>query len=185
MKKSILIRYVISIFVLFALLTPISVSAADPIKSAISAAPSSISAKAAVMDWNFKLLRQGSNGWTCLPDKANTPGNDPWCVNEPWLNFLRAYANKTKPTYKEIGFAYMLMGDTPVSNKDPYATKATGKEDWVTNLGQHLMLLVPDQSLLKNISTDHLNGGPWVMWPDTPYVHIMVPLESRGGVGAQ
>jgi hypothetical protein len=33
---------------------------------------------------------------------------------------------------------------------------------------------------LKNISTDHLNGGPWVMWPDTPYAHIMVPLENRG-----
>ena len=74
----------------------------------------------------------------------------------------------------------MLMGDTPVSNKDPFATKATGKEDWVTNLGPHLMMLVPDPSMLKNISTDHQNGGPWVMWPDTPYAHIMIPLESRG-----
>jgi hypothetical protein len=25
-----------------------------------------------------------------------------------------------------------------------------------------------------------LNGGPWIMWPDTPYAHIMIPLESRG-----
>ena len=159
---------------------PITALAVDPIKSATSAAPSSISAKAAVMDWDFKLIREGSNGWTCLPDRANTPGNDPWCVNEPWLNFLRAYVNKTKPTYKDIGFAYMLMGDTPVSNKDPYATKATGKDDWVTNLGAHLMMLVPDLNMLKNISTNHLNGGPWVMWPDTPYAHIMIPLESRG-----
>ena len=178
-------RYIISIFVLFNLFAPISASAEDPIKSAMSAAPSSISAKAAVMDWDFKLVREGSNGWTCLPDRANTPGNDPWCVNGPWLNFLRAYVNKTKPTYKEIGFAYMLMGDTPVSNKYPYTTKATGKEDWVTNLGPHLMMLVPDQNVLKNISTDHLNGGPWVMWPDTPYAHIMIPLESRGDAGAQ
>ena len=173
-------RYIISIFVLFNLSMPITALAVDPIKSATSAAPSSISAKAAVMDWDFKLIREGSNGWTCLPDRANTPGNDPWCVNEPWLNFLRAYVNKTKPTYKDIGFAYMLMGDTPVSNKDPYATKATGKDDWVTNLGAHLMMLVPDLNMLKNISTNHLNGGPWVMWPDTPYAHIMIPLESRG-----
>ena len=42
------------------------------------------------------------------------------------------------------------------------------------------MILVPDKELLKGISTDHRNGGPWIMWPDTPYAHIMIPLESRG-----
>ena len=36
-----------------------------------------------------------------------------------------------------------------------------------------------DASLLENISTDHLNGGPWVMWPDTPYRHLMIPIDSR------
>ena len=77
----------------------------------------------------------------------------------------------------------MLMGDTPVSNRDPYETDATGPEDWVTDLGPHLMMLVPDHDMLKSISTDHLNGGPWIMWPDTPYAHIMIPLESRGPSG--
>ena len=153
--------------------------AGDQIKSAMSAAPPSISANAKVIDWNFKTLREGDNGWTCLPDRPDTPGNDPWCVNEPWLNFLNAYVKKEKPTYTEIGFAYMLMGDTPVSNKDPYATKPTGKEDWVTDLGPHLMMLVPDTNTLKNISTNHLNGGPWIMWPETPYAHIMIPIENR------
>jgi hypothetical protein len=32
------------------------------------------------------------------------------------MNFLHAYVNQTEPTYSEIGFAYMLQGDTPVSN---------------------------------------------------------------------
>ncbi len=156
-------------------------AADDPIvASAMSAAPASISADAAIMDWDFNVIREGSNGWTCLPDRPNTPGNDPWCVTEAWMNFLNAYVSNTEPTYEDIGFAYMLQGDTPVSNADPYATEATGPEDWVTDLGPHLMLLNPDQSLLSSISTDHLNGGPWIMWPDTPYAHIMVPLENRG-----
>jgi len=150
------------------------------IESAMSAAPESISANATIMDWNFSVIKEGSNGWTCLPDRPDTPGNDPWCVDDPWVNFLRAYVKKEKPSYTEIGFAYMLMGDTPVSNADPYATEATGPDDWVTDLGPHLMILNPDLDLLKGISTDHLSGGPWVMWPDTPYAHIMVPLESRG-----
>ena len=152
----------------------------DLIASAMSAAPESISADSTIMDWDFKVLRKGSNGWTCLPDRADTPGNDPWCVNDPWMNFLMAYVNKEEPTYTGFGISYMLRGDTPVSNKDPYATEPTTPDDWVTDLGPHLMILVPDKKLLKAFSTDHLNGGPWVMWPDTPYAHIMIPLESRG-----
>ena len=151
----------------------------DQIRSAESAGPASISAEARIMDWEFSVLREGSNGWTCLPDRADTPGTDPWCINDPWINFLEAYVGGTEPTYTEIGFAYMLQGDTPVSNSDPFATEPTGEEDWVTNLGAHMMILVPDRSALENISTDHRNGGPWVMWPDTPYAHLMVPIDSR------
>lgn len=151
----------------------------DQIASAESAGPASISSEARIMDWEFNVLREGSNGWTCLPDRPDTPGTDPWCVNDPWINFLEAYVGQTEPSYTEVGFAYMLEGDTPVSNSDPYATEPTGPEDWVTNLGAHMMILVPDRSVLENMSTDHLNGGPWVMWPDTPYAHIMVPIDSR------
>jgi hypothetical protein len=157
-----------------------SAFAFDPIKSAMSAAPESVSANATVLDWSMNTLREGSNGWTCLPDNENVPGNAPWCVNEPWLDFLKAYVNKVEPTYNEVGIAYMLMGDAPVSNSDPFATEPTGiKNDWVTGLGAHLMVLVPDRESLKGMSTDHLNGGPWVMWPDTPYAHIMIPVVNR------
>jgi len=158
----------------------INAVAEDIIKSATSAAPKSISADSTIMDWDFNVIRKGSNGWTCLPDRSNTTGNDPWCVNDPWVNFLKAYVKNEKPSYTQIGFAYMLQGDTPVSNADPYATDPTSPDDWVTDLGAHLMILNPDLTLLSSISSDHLNGGPWIMWPDTPYAHIMVPLENRG-----
>lgn len=167
------------VFLLAALLLPASLTAQDAIRSAMSAGPASISAEATVIDWSFDVLREGSNGWTCLPDNQDTPGTDPWCVTDAWMNFLNAYVGHTEPTYEEIGFAYMLQGDTPVSNSDPYATEATGPEDWVTELGAHLMMLVPDLDMLEGISTDHLNGGPWIMWPDTPYAHIMIPVDAR------
>ena len=41
------------------------------------------------------------------------------------------------------------------------------------------MMLIPVLDMLKGISTDHLNGGPWIMWPDTPYAHIMIPIDAR------
>lgn len=149
------------------------------ITSALSAGPESIAADATIMDWELNVVREGTNEWTCLPDRPDTEGPDPWCVNEAWLNFLRAYVTKTEPSYTSIGFAYMLAGDSPVSNSDPYATEPTGEDDWVTGVHAHVMLLLPDLTMLEGISTDHLNGGPWVMWPDTPYAHVMVPIDAR------
>jgi hypothetical protein len=151
----------------------------DAIESAMSAGPSSISADATILDWEMNVLREGTNEWTCLPDRPDTEGTDPWCITGPWLNFLDAYVNQTEPSYDEMGIAYMLAGDSPVSNSDPYATGPTGPEDWVTDLGAHLMVIVPDKSLLEGMTTDHLNGGPWVMWANTPYAHIMIPIDAR------
>jgi hypothetical protein len=150
----------------------------DVIASAESAGPATVSKHATVMNWSLETVREGTNGWTCLPDRPNTPGNDPWCVNEPWLNFLQAYVGQTKPTYTTVGIAYMLQGDTPVSNTNPYATEPTSAGDWVQGLGPHLMVLVPDAEMLEGVSTDPYNGGPWIMWPETPYAHLMIPLES-------
>ena len=150
------------------------------IKSAESAGPNDISSKATIKDWDLNVIRKGSNGWTCLPDRPNTPGNDPWCVNESWMNFLKAYVGKTKPDYNQVGVAYMLVGDTPVSNSDPYASNKTNDADWVTGLGAHLMVLIPDKKSLESYPDEWRDGGPWVMWRNTPYEHLMVPIDSMG-----
>lgn len=41
------------------------------------------------------------------------------------------------------------------------------------------MIVVSDQELLEGLPTDPENGGPWVMWKDTPYAHIMIPTVPR------
>jgi hypothetical protein len=143
-----------------------------------NAAPSSLSKNATIMDGNGKVLRQGTNGWTCMPDNPNTPGKDPMCMNEPWLNFKDALKNKTKPTHRQVGIAYMLQGDSPVSNTDPFAKEPKPGDDWVEGVGAHIMVLVPDVESLKSLSTDSKNGGPWVMWANTPYAHLMIPIDS-------
>jgi hypothetical protein len=158
---------------------PVANSQDDLIRNAERAGPASIATDSTIMDWEMNVVREGTNGWTCLPDRPDTEGDDPYCLDAPWLAFLDAYVNQTEPDVDQMGFAYMLVGDSPVSNSDPYATEPTGPEDWVTDLGSHLMILVPDLSMLEGLSTDHMNGGPWVMWPDTPYAHIMVPVDSR------
>jgi hypothetical protein len=151
----------------------------NQIKSAESAAFGELASKATIMDWNAKVLRKGTNGWTCLPDR-DTPGNDPWCVSDAWMNFINAYKNKKNPSYTQVGVAYMLQGDAPVSNLDPYASKPTSENDWVTDIGAHIMIIIPDAKSYDSFPTDWRQGGPWTMWKGTPYAHIMVPLDKIG-----
>ena len=50
------------------------------IARAMSAAPEGISAKATIMDLDGTILREGSNGWTCLPGVGLIPGDKhPMC----------------------------------------------------------------------------------------------------------
>jgi hypothetical protein len=173
-----------------ALLSPATMPATPPqdaaamIASAESAGPESVTASATIRDWAGNVLREGDNGWVCLPDRPDTPGaEDPWCVDATWLEFIDAWANQREPNITSVGIAYMLAGDAPVSNTDPYATEPTEEGDWVTGVPAHIMVVLPDTSHLAGISTEHENGGPWIMWPDTPYAHIMIPIDAYYGGG--
>jgi len=148
------------------------------IKSALSAGPDSLTKNATIQDWDGTVLREGSNGWTCLPDIPDNGGTDPWCVDKTWLDFLNALGEKKAPPTAGLGIGYMLAGDAPVSNIDPAAKEKTDDNQWVMDLGAHLMVAVPDTAMLGNYNTDPNGGGPWIMWPDTPYVHLMVPIDS-------
>ena len=98
----------------------------------MSAGPLSVSYAARITTWDGTVVREGSNGWTCLPDRPDTQGNDPWCVDETWLGFIDALFNGREPSYTTLGTAYMLMGDSPVSNPNPAATEMTTEGDWVS-----------------------------------------------------
>ena len=69
---------------LVAVIFTTQIAIADPIESAVSAAPDSLSKNATVMDWDGTILRQGTNSWTCLPDIPDNGGVDPWCVDASW-----------------------------------------------------------------------------------------------------
>jgi hypothetical protein len=145
----------------------------DPVAYAESAAPPEISRTATILDPEGNVLRQGTNGWTCVA----MPGA-PMCLDREWMSWLDAYMNqRAEVEVNAVGIAYMLRGDEGASNIDPYAEGPTADNEWVVT-GPHLMLIVPDERLLQGIPTDPRNGGPYVMWRGTPLVHVMIPVEA-------
>ncbi|MDP2528471.1 MAG: hypothetical protein Q8W51_01880 [Candidatus Palauibacterales bacterium] len=149
------------------------------IRSAVSAAPDEVSRSATVRDWQGNVLREGTNGWTCLPDMADQPGDSPMCLDPVWMAWVDAWQNKKPFQADRVGFGYMLQGDFPTSNTDPYARESTPDNQWIENGGPHVMILVPDAIALEGLPRTPHGQGPYVMWEGTPYVHIMLPVPRK------
>lgn len=147
------------------------------IARAMEAAPASVAAEATIVDVDGRTLREGSNGWTCLPEVVPGYGY-PVCADDVWLALIEALRAQREPSVERLGVSYMLAGDAPVNNADPADTTRDEGEPWVEE-GPHVMLAVPDPGMLEGIPTDPDAGGPYVMWAGTPYAHVMVPTAPR------
>lgn len=152
------------------------------IESAMRAAPARVAADASVVamgaDGGMRTLREGRNGFTCMPDNPGTPGPDPMCMDKAGWEWAGAWMRKTPPPSGKVGLMYMLAGGTDASNTDPYATKPDASNYWVQT-GPHVMIVGADAGFYdmypKNASPD--TGVPYVMWAGTPYQHLMVPIK--------
>ncbi len=154
-----------------------SESASEKIARAKSAAHPGISENASVTDIDGSLLKKGSNGWVCMPGigRVDPVDKHPMCNDQVWAKLMQAAASGSDFKTDRIGISYMLQGDAHVSNSNPAATDPDNGDVWIQE-GPHLMVVVPKE-MLKGLSDDPYNGGPYVMWKETPYAHIMVPVR--------
>ena len=152
------------------------------IQNAMSAAPEAVSGGATIMEWGATpeaqptQLRAGTNGWTCFADNPGSPGNDPMCVDQSFIAWATAWMSHARPNIKGVGFAYMLQGGSDASNTDPFKMQPDPGSPWV-DTGPHVMMVTPNVTSLAGLSTDHATGGPYIMWQNTPYAHVMMPVK--------
>jgi len=152
------------------------------IASAMSAAPAKVAKGATIVvmeaDGKMRTLRQGTNGFTCMPDNPATPGPDPMCMDKNSMEWVNAWVAHQPPPAGKVGFMYMLAGGTDASNTDPYAAKPDPKNNWIKT-GPHVMIVGADASFYdsypKNANPD--TAMPYVMWSGTPYQHLMAPVK--------
>ena len=178
-------RYAMSAMVAVALIGPTfaaEMTDAELVANAISAAPVAVGKNATVVNFDaqmqMKTLKEGTNGFTCMPDNLASPTNDPICVDAGGMAWLTAYSEKKDPPAGVVGFGYMLQGESAPDNKDPYATAPPAGGAWMVD-GPHIMIF--------NVAADMLAGypqvehpdhtQPYVMWPNTPYAHLMIPVH--------
>ena len=144
------------------------------IARAMSAGPDDIARSARIIDTNANgntvVLREGSNGFTCMPGNPNVIEEPPMCVDAASLQwFADAKAHNPKPTNTIPGITYMLAGATQRSDSDP-----NDKTSPAIHVGPHWMIMWPFDPKTTGLPTTHRDQGAYIMWAGSPYAHLHV-----------
>jgi hypothetical protein len=160
---------------------PRAMSDGDIIKSAVTAAPPAIARNATIIavadDGTARVIRKGTNNFTCMADNPNSPGPDPMCADQNAMKWIEAWIAKKDPPPNTVGFIYMLSGGTDASNTDPFAQRPEANNNWIAT-GPHVMV-VGAKGLMEGYPRNPkpVTAQPYVMWAGTPYEHLMLPVR--------
>jgi hypothetical protein len=149
------------------------------IDDALSAAPRKIARGAAVRNWDGTMVRQGNEDYICFPtptEKRERGEHAPMCLDKVWLAWKEAWMRNEPFKAERVGIAYMLSAEATGGSIDPDAMKPASGDGLFVE-GPQILLLMPDPAQLNAFSTDPGSGAAFVRWKDTPYAHLVIPVE--------
>jgi hypothetical protein len=146
----------------------------DKIARAMSAGPPDIAKSARIVETGPQgkmiVLREGTNGFTCMPGNPDVIGDPPMCADGPSMQWAADFkANKPKPTNTVPGITYMLAGATQRSDSDPY-----DKTSPAITVPPHWMIMWPFDPKATGLPTKHRDTGAYIMWAGSPYAHMHI-----------
>jgi len=153
------------------------VTDAEKIADALRAAPTFIIEDATVLDWpsvpggEYRVLRKGSNEWTCLPAIPGYPHDEPGCFDPIFLRWMQDSLAGRTPHIDHIGVSYMYLGAWVKSAKS-----SSGQE---FRVGPHLMVVSPHQDDFQGFNRDGSNGMPYVAHlPGHTELYLVMPIRQ-------
>jgi len=153
-----------------------------------SAAPDFIGDFATVIGSDGSVLREGSNGWICQSANPRPVPKSGWgspheamaaCHDGEGMKWMMGYMSGKAPVMERDTFMWMLHGDMGEDNtKAGVFNKAEAAPGHWIESGSHLMLMPKNPSSLVNYPTEFTTGAPYVMFANTPYAHLMIPVAD-------
>jgi hypothetical protein len=153
-------------------------SDSDYIGKIMPAAPAGVVQSATIVQMqkggSVRIVQTGTNGFTCMLLDPKTP----MCADKNATAWAQALMTHTAPP-NNVGFVYMLGGDDGASNVNPYDTARTATNHWVTT-GPHVMIVGGAvETMGYPMTADANTAKPYVMWANTPYAHLMIPVTTQ------
>ncbi len=159
------------------------VTNAERIADALRAGPTFITKDATVLDWpsapggEYRLVRKGSNEWTCLPAIPGYPHDaidsafkeEPGCYDPIFLRAMQDSIAGRRPQIDRIGISYMYLG----------AWKSAKDRGHEFHVGPHVMILGPHQDEFQGFNRDATNGMPYVTHlPNRTELFLVMPVRQ-------
>ena len=150
------------------------------IADALRAGPAFITKNATILDWphqpggEYRVLRKGTNRWTCLPGVPGYSHDEPGCFDPIFMQWMKDSLAGRAPHITTVGIAYMYIGAW-VPNK---SRNGSGEE---FHVGPHIMIVSPheNQKELQSISHDGSTGMPYVAHlPHGEDLYLVLPFRQ-------
>ncbi len=151
------------------------------IADALRAGPHFITESATILDWpkeaggEYRVLRKGTNEWTCLPGVPGYSHDEPGCFDPVFMQWIKDSLAGRQPHISTVGIAYMYVGAW-VPNKS-----AKGSNENEFHVGPHIMIVSPhdNQKELQSISHDGSTGMPYVAHlPHGEDLYLVLPFRQ-------
>ena len=163
----------------------LTVTDAGKIAGALRAGPAFVTKNATVIDWpsapggEYRVLRRGSNEWTCLPAIPGYPHDaadsafkeEPGCYDPIFLRAMQDSIAGNTPHIDRIGISYMYLG--------AWKSAKDGSSGHEFHVGPHLMVVSPHQDEFQGLSRDALSGMPYVTHlPNRTELFLVMPVRQ-------
>ena len=146
----------------------------ERIADALRAGPAFITKDATLRDWpsapggEYRLLRKGSNEWTCLPAIPGYSHDETGCFDPIFLRWMQDSLAGRTPQIDRIGISYMYLGAWQ-------SAKGSGHE---AHVGPHVMIVSPHQDDFQGLNPDPSNGMPYVAHlPHHSDLYLVMPFR--------
>ena len=154
---------------------------AQKIADAMRAGPKFVTSGATILDWpssafgEYRVLRKGTNEWTCLPGVPGYSHDEPGCFDPVFMQWMKDSLAGKDPHIETVGIAYMYVGAwvTNLSSRGPKA------QDF--HVGPHIMIVSPheNQKELQSFNHDGSNGMPYVAHlPHGTDLYLVMPIRE-------
>jgi hypothetical protein len=107
-----------------------AMSDAEKMADALRAGPKFITKDATILDWpattggEYRVLRKGTNEWSCLPAFPGYSHDEPGCFDAVFMQCVKDSLAGRKPQIERVGIAYMYGGAwVPNKSDDPGTAK--------------------------------------------------------------
>lgn len=154
---------------------------AEKIADALRAGPKFITSGATILDWpsspagEYRVLRKGTNEWTCLPGVPGYSHDEPGCFDPVFMQWMKDSLAGKDPHIETVGVAYMYAGAWVTNLSGP------GPKTQDFHVGPPIMIVSPheNQRELQSFSHDGSDGMPYVAHlPHGADLYLVMPIRE-------